>query len=173
MTAKLKEVEDTQFLEECRREDLQCILKINVLPKKDSAELIIDGSPLKPFEIRRLFKVEQIWQQSRDIFAGYTHGSVIDLSNAVYYIDGPEVLFASTLFSGPLGFAKPRSNNSIKILEVLNQNLSSLAASSLKSKHFYFKILLARLASEVRGRCLRLLHIEWRLGPSPGTLPQY
>ena len=88
-------------------------------------------------------------------------------------IVGPEVLFASTLFSGPLGFAKPRSNNSIKILEVLNQNLSSLAASSLKSKHFYFKILLARLASEVRGRCLRLLHIEWRLGPSPGTLPQY
>ena len=90
-----------------------------------------------------------------------------------YSIVGPEVLFASTLFSGPLGFAKPRSNNSIKILEVLNQNLSSLAASSLKSKHFYFKILLARLASEVRGRSLRLLHIEWRLGPSPGTLPQY
>ena len=92
VTARLKEVEASQVLEECRREDLACILKINVLPKKDSAELrlIIDGSPLKPYEVRRRFKLEQIWQQGRDIFAGCTHGSVIDISNAFYHIEMAE-----------------------------------------------------------------------------------
>ena len=58
VTARLKEVEASQVLEECSREDLECILKINVLPKKDSTELrlIIDGTPLNPYEIRGRFK---------------------------------------------------------------------------------------------------------------------
>jgi hypothetical protein len=52
--------------------------------------LIIDGSPLKPYEIKRCFKLEQIWQEGRDIFSGCTHGSVIDISNAFYHIEMAE-----------------------------------------------------------------------------------
>ena len=73
----------------CNREDLICILSINVLPKpkSDKLRLIIDGSPLKPYELRRRFKLEQIWKEGREIFAGCTHGSVIDISNAFFHID--------------------------------------------------------------------------------------
>jgi hypothetical protein len=92
VSGRIQEVESTHVIRECRREDLTCILKINVLPKKDSSELrlIIDGSPLKPYEIKRRFKLEQLWQQGRDIFSGCTHGSVIDISNAFYHIEMAE-----------------------------------------------------------------------------------
>jgi hypothetical protein len=92
VSRKIQEVETKHVVRECRREDLTCILKINVLPKKESTELrlIIDGSPLKPYEVRRRFKLEQIWQQGRDIFSGCSHGSVIDISDAFYHIEMAE-----------------------------------------------------------------------------------
>ena len=89
VTKKVQEVKQSGVVRTCRRDDLICILSINVLPKpkSDKLRLIIDGSPLKPYELRRRFKLEQIWKEGREIFAGCTHGSVIDISNAFFHID--------------------------------------------------------------------------------------
>ena len=89
ITKKVHEVKQSGVVRTCRKEDLICILSINVLPKpkSDKLRLIIDGSPLKPYELRRRFKLEQIWKEGREIFAGCTHGSVIDISNAFFHID--------------------------------------------------------------------------------------
>jgi hypothetical protein len=38
VTGRIREVEITHVIRECRREDLTGILKINFLPKKDSSE---------------------------------------------------------------------------------------------------------------------------------------
>ena len=92
VTDKIAEVERMGIVEQCHREDLVCILAINVLPKPNSTKkrFILDGGPLKPYEVPRKFKLEQLWLQGREIFSGCTHGSVIDLSNAFYHIDMDE-----------------------------------------------------------------------------------
>ena len=92
VTAKVEEVVLAGIMRECRREDLHCILAMNVLPKPNSTKkrLILNGSPLKPYELRRRFKLEQLWQHGREIFSGCTHGGIIDLSNAFYHIDMAE-----------------------------------------------------------------------------------
>ena len=68
---------------------IHCILPINVLPKPKSTKLrlIIDGSPLVPYALKRKFKLEQIWKEGRELFAGCTHGSVIDISNDFFHIE--------------------------------------------------------------------------------------
>ena len=62
ITKKVHEVKQSGVVRTCRKEDLICILSIIVLPKpkSDKLLLIIDGSPLKPYELRRRFKLEQI-----------------------------------------------------------------------------------------------------------------
>lgn len=89
VTTKLAEVTENGVVRKCRREDLRCILPINVLPKPNSTKLrlILDGSPLVPYALKRKFKLEQIWKEGRELFAGCTHGSVIDISNAFFHIE--------------------------------------------------------------------------------------
>ena len=92
VTEKIQEVSNAGIVQECQRKDLHCILGMNILPKPGSNKkrLILDGSPLKPYELERTFKMEHIWLQGRDIFNGCTHGGVIDLTNAFYHIDMAE-----------------------------------------------------------------------------------
>ena len=92
VSEKVAEVLAAGIVRECQEQDLHCILGMNVLPKPRSSKkrLILDGSPLKPYEIRRIFKLEHLWLQGREIFAGCSHGGVIDLSNAFYHIDMDE-----------------------------------------------------------------------------------
>ena len=89
VTTKLTEVTENGVVRKCRREDLRCILPINVLPKPNSTKLrlILDGSPLVPYALKRKFKLEQIWKEGRELFAGCTHGSVVDISNAFFHIE--------------------------------------------------------------------------------------
>ena len=83
------EVTDNSVVRKCRREDLHCILPINVLPKPKSTKLrlSIDGGPLVPFALKRKFKLEHIWKEGSELFTGCTHGSVIDISNAFFHIE--------------------------------------------------------------------------------------
>ena len=89
VTKKVGEVTESGVVRKCKREDLRCILPINVLPKPKSTKLrlIVDGSPLVPYALKRKFKLEQIWKEGRELFAGCTHGSVIDISNAFFHIE--------------------------------------------------------------------------------------
>jgi hypothetical protein len=89
VTAKLAEVTENGVVHKCRRNDLRSILPINVLPKSNSTKLrlILDGSPLVPYALKRKFKLEQIWKEGRELFAGCTHGSLIDISNAFFHIE--------------------------------------------------------------------------------------
>jgi hypothetical protein len=89
VSGKLKEVLSLGVIEECSREDLVCILPINVLPKPSGhgLRLIINGHALVPYEVQRKFKLEQIWKEGQEIFAGCTFGSIIDISSAYYHID--------------------------------------------------------------------------------------
>jgi hypothetical protein len=86
---KISEVESMNIISECQQTDLHCILGMKILPKPSSLKkrLILDGSPLKPYELRRTFKMEHLWLQGREIFSDCTHGGIIDLSNAFYHID--------------------------------------------------------------------------------------
>jgi hypothetical protein len=84
-------VENMHIASECQLSDLHCILAMNILPKPGGKKrLILDGSPLKPYEVRRSFKMDHLWLQGREIFAGCTHRGIIDLSNAFYHIDMAE-----------------------------------------------------------------------------------
>ena len=89
VTTKLAEVTENGVVRKCKREDLRCILPINVLPKPKSTKLhlIVDGSPSVPHALKRKFKLEQIWKEGRELFAGCMHGRVIDISNAFFYIE--------------------------------------------------------------------------------------
>jgi hypothetical protein len=71
ISAKIAEVLASGIVWECQQEDLHCILGMDILPKPGSTKkrLILDGSPLKPYEIKPTFKLEHIWLQGRDIFA--------------------------------------------------------------------------------------------------------
>ncbi len=61
---------------ECRREDLHCILGMDVEPKSDGKmRLIINGHALVEYELPRKFKMEQIWKEGRNLFSGCSHGS--------------------------------------------------------------------------------------------------
>ncbi len=76
------------IVSECQRSDLHCILAMNIHPKPGGKKrLILDGSPLKPYELKRSFKMELLWLHGREIFAGCTHGEILDLSNSFYQID--------------------------------------------------------------------------------------
>jgi hypothetical protein len=88
---KIAEVENMHIVSECQRSDIHCILAMNILPKPGGKKrLILDGSPLKPYEVLRSFKMKHLCLQGREIFAGCTHGGIIDLSNAFYHIDMAE-----------------------------------------------------------------------------------
>jgi hypothetical protein len=83
VTDKIEEVLQGGIVRECREEDLHCIFGINTIPKPNSTKkrFILDGSPLKKYEKRRKFKLEQLTRQGREIFAGCSFGSVIDILN--------------------------------------------------------------------------------------------
>ena len=85
VTSQLKAVLALGAIEECQRTDLHCILALNLLPKPNNEKrLILNGHPLKQFELPRHFKMEHLWAEGRSLFAGCTHGSVIDISSAFY-----------------------------------------------------------------------------------------
>ncbi len=68
---KIAEVENMHIVSECQRSDLHCILAMNLLPKPGGKKrLILDGSPLKPNEVQLGLKMEHLWLQGREIFAG-------------------------------------------------------------------------------------------------------
>ena len=72
----------------CSREDLHCILALDLLPKPDGKKrLILNGHPLAEYETRWPFKMEVLGREGRSIFAGCTHGSILDISNAFYHIE--------------------------------------------------------------------------------------
>ena len=66
---------------------------MNILSKPGGKKrLILDGSLDSPLPLNLkisgdFFKMEQLWLQGREIFAGCTHGGILDLSNAFYHID--------------------------------------------------------------------------------------
>ena len=89
LSSKIQEVTESGVVRTCKREDLVCMLPINVLPKpkSDKLRLILNGSPLKPYAVKRKFKLEQIWKEVREVLGGCTHGSVIDISNAFFHVE--------------------------------------------------------------------------------------
>lgn len=88
VSAQLATVQALGVIEVCQRTDLHCILALDLLPKPDGAKrLILNGHPLKKYELPRPFKMEHLWKEGRYLFAGCTHGSIIDISNAFYHID--------------------------------------------------------------------------------------
>ena len=75
-------------IQRCSSTQAWCILPITVLPKPNSPNLrfILNGSPLKPCELTRAFKLEHLWAEGRELFADCNYGGLIDLSDAYYHI---------------------------------------------------------------------------------------
>ena len=73
----------------CSPSEAWCVLAVKVLPKPHSTKMrfILDGSPLKPFELTRQFKLKHLWTEGRELFADCNYGGLIDLSDAYYHIE--------------------------------------------------------------------------------------
>lgn len=88
VTSQIAEVRALGVIAICTQDDLQCILALDLLPKPDGKfRLILNGHPLAEYELPRPFKMEHLSKEGRYIFAGCTHGSILDISNAFYHID--------------------------------------------------------------------------------------
>jgi hypothetical protein len=98
VTSQLAKVCDLGVLRVCQQEDLHCILALDLLPKPDNTWLLIlNGHPLADYEAKWPFKMELLHREGRYLFAGCTHGSIIDISNAFYHID---IALCSSKISG-------------------------------------------------------------------------
>ena len=73
----------------CLPSQAWCVLAVNVIPKPHSSKMrfILDGSPLKPYELTRKFKLEHLADEGRDLFPDCNYGGLIDLSDAYYHIE--------------------------------------------------------------------------------------
>jgi hypothetical protein len=57
------------------------IFAVDLLPKSDGKfRLILQGHPLAGYELPRPFKIELLSQEGGYLFAGYTHGGILDIS---------------------------------------------------------------------------------------------
>ncbi len=88
VSSQLAAVQELGVIEEYQQSDLHCILALDLLPKPDGDKhLILNGHPLKQYKFPPPFKMDHLWKEGRYLFAGCTHGSIIDISNAFYHID--------------------------------------------------------------------------------------
>jgi hypothetical protein len=78
-------------LQLCKREQLHCILAMDVHVNSEGKQLlIVDARPVNKYELTRKFKCETLTKEGRDIFEGCAYGGSIDISHAYHHIEMAE-----------------------------------------------------------------------------------
>lgn len=88
VTLAVKKLVKQGAVEKCKREDIWCVLALNVHTNAaKERRLIVDGRPVNKYEVKRTFKFEALGKEGRDVFAGCSHGGSIDISHAYHHVE--------------------------------------------------------------------------------------